>query len=75
MNDNNNPYPDGSLEQFEWDLMYPIECIDEHEGSCSGDVIPHETLAGGSVMRCEHHSLEAYRKQDKINSRYGLNYR
>lgn len=78
MNDNNfnnNPYPDGSTEQFEYDLMYPAECIDEHEGDCKGEILPHETLAGGSVMRCEYHSDKAYRRQDGINKRYGLHYR
>lgn len=71
---NNNPYPEGSTEQFEYDLMHPLECIDEDSGDCKGDVIPHETLSGGSVMRCEHHSALAYRRQDKINQGYGLHY-
>lgn len=71
---NSNPYPDGSLEQFEWDLAHPVECVDEHEGDCKGQVIAHETLAGGCVMRCEYHSDKAYRRQDKLNRTYGLHY-
>lgn len=53
----------------------PLECIEDHDGTCKGAVEyrPSLTGTGTPIVRCESHWSRRLTLQDEINERYPRN--
>lgn len=53
----------------------PVECIEDHDGTCKGKVEYRMSLTGTgtAIVRCDHHWSKRLDLEDDLNRRYPVN--